>query len=87
MESNCIAENEQLMNQLIEELGAKLKEARSIAEQVASTEVVIKNLAFNDMDIEVEKLKQSFIKETGYYPERIYLVVEGQNHNLKKLLM
>lgn len=65
--------NHPQVEELVDRLTAKLKEAREIANQLASTEIIIKDATRKEIHEYEEMLKKEFKNQFGLHPERIVL--------------
>ncbi|MFU0790698.1 MAG: hypothetical protein ACFWT6_12165 [Virgibacillus proomii] len=78
-EDKCIIEGLGETTAKVNVLIQKMKEARTIASELASTEIVIKDKRQKDIMDYVTELKKEFIQSVGYEPSRYYLVAEDDS--------
>lgn len=74
------------VEELVDQLTAKLKEAREITNQLASTEIIIKDATRQEIHIYEQMLKDEFKNQFGFYPEHIVLRAEGKKCFLQQSL-
>ena len=71
--------NDAKVEEVLERLSTKLKEAREIANELASINVVVKDATRKDIHEYEQELIEKFKSHYGTYPDRIVLMAEGQN--------
>jgi hypothetical protein len=79
VEDKCLIEGLGETNAKVNVLLQKIREARTIASELASSEIVIKDKRQKDIMDYVAELKKEFIQSVGYEPSRYYLVAEGDS--------
>lgn len=72
--------NDAKVEEVLERLSTKLKEAREIANQLASINVVVKDATRKDIHKYEQELIEKFKNNYGCNPDRIILQAEGQNY-------
>lgn len=78
-ESKIVIEGMEETTEKVNELAEKLREARSIANELASTEILISDKRHKEIVEYIRELRKEFIQTVGYEPFRYYLVAEGDS--------
>ncbi len=68
---------------MINELSTKLNEARTIANELASTEILISDKRQKDIIEYVDDLREEFRNLKNYDPNGYYLVAEGETFEIR----
>lgn len=71
----------------VNNLIAKLQEARTLADDLASSKVYINDMRKMEIDDLLDELRLEFIASAGYEPFRYYLVAEGDSFQCRTTLL
>lgn len=83
-EDEFIIEGLEETTEKINDLAKKLREARTIANELASSEIIINDKRQKDVVGHVTELRKEFIQTAGYEPFQFYLVAAGDSFEIHR---
>lgn len=75
--------NQNEVNELLDQLSEKLKEAKELAQECSSVEITIRDKTRKEISYYIEKLNEDFIELHGFPPESIVIRAEGRRQFLQ----